>query len=69
MEEHRCRMEAASTEDCRCKYLHESAIPPAHDPRYKHLRLQVELEVEDCRCNSVSLEMEDPRCKNLLTMW
>lgn len=69
MEERRCEMAAATTEDCRCKYLLDSTIPPTHDPRYKNLRRRVEIEVEDCRCNSVSIEMEDPRCKSLSSMW
>jgi len=69
MEEHRCRIEAATTEDCRCKYLHDSAIPPAHNPRYEHLYLRTEIEVEDSRCISVSREMDDPRCKNISSIW
>jgi hypothetical protein len=69
MEDHRCRMEAAATEDCRCNYLLDSAMTTTHDPRYKSLRSRVGIEVEDCRYNSASIEMEDPRCKNLSSMW
>jgi hypothetical protein len=69
MEEHRCNMEAAATDDCRCKYLIDSAMTLTSDPRYKSLRRRVEIEVEDCRRNTVSIEMEDPRCRNLPLMW
>ena len=69
MDERRCRIETAATDDCRCQYLLDSAVTPTRDPRYKYLRHQVEIEVEDCRCNSVSIEMEDPRCKSLSSMW
>jgi hypothetical protein len=39
------------------------------DPRYKSLRLRVEIEVEDSRCNHVVMKMEDPRCQGLSSRW
>jgi hypothetical protein len=69
MEERRCNMETAATDDCRCKCLLDSAVTPTYDPRYKNLHRRVKIEVEDCRCSSVSIEMEDPRCKSLSSMW
>jgi hypothetical protein len=69
MEELRCRVAAAATDDCRCKHLLDGATTPMYDPKYKSLHRRIEIEVEDSRCNSVSIEMEDPRCKSLSSKW
>jgi hypothetical protein len=69
MEEHRCRMAAAATDDCRCKNLLDSAMTGMEDPRYKSLHRHVDIEVEDPRCNYVVMEMEDPRCEGLSLKW
>jgi len=69
MEEYRCSMAASATEDCRCNNLIDGATTVTEDPRYKSLRLRVEIEVEDSRCNHVVMKMEDPRCQGLSSRW
>jgi hypothetical protein len=69
MEEHRCKVVASAVEDLRCRLLLDSAPTVAEDPRCKYLHRRVEIEVEDSRCNSVAMEMEDPRCMGLSLKW
>jgi hypothetical protein len=69
MEEHRCRIVAVVADDCRCKNRFDEAIIEAEDPRYRSLRCRVDIEVEDSRCNSIAVKMEDPRCRGLSLKW
>lgn len=69
MEEQRCRIAAAAAHDYRCKHLLDSAVTGMRDPRYECLNIQAGLGVEDSRCNPVAMEMEDPRCQGLSSMW
>jgi len=69
MEDYRCRMVAAETEDLRCKSLLDGAVNEAEDPRYRFLRTRTKIEVEDCRCNAVAMTTEDPRCQGLVSKW
>lgn len=69
MEEQRCRMAFAAAHDYRCKHLLDSAVTGMRDPRYENLAMQSEAGVEDSRCNPVEMEMEDPRCQGLSSIW
>jgi hypothetical protein len=69
MDEQRCRMTAATASDHRCKHLLDSATTGMRDPRYQSLYMQTQAGVEDSRCNPVEMEMEDPRCQGLSSMW
>jgi hypothetical protein len=69
MDEPRCRITAAATDDCRCKYLLDRAMTGMGDPRYKSLHRPAEIQVEDCRCNIAAIAMEDPRCQELSYKW
>ena len=69
MEEHRCRITATVVEDYRCRSLLDSAQVVTPDPRYKCLQRRMNVEVEDSRCSSFSIQMEDPRCKDLAPKW
>jgi len=69
MEETRCRVATSATEDCRCKNLLDSGITESQDPRYKSLHRQVGFEIEDPRFNPAVMNMEDPRCSGISSMW
>jgi len=74
MEEHRCTSVASEMEDARYKYMPDSGLTSLEDPRYNGLqdRIGVDrlaIEAEDCRCNSVGIRMEDPRCTGLQMKW
>jgi hypothetical protein len=62
-------MLATAIEDLRCTSLFDSAVIVTRDPRYKCLHRRVDIEVEDSRCISVAIAMEDPRCKGLSLNW
>jgi hypothetical protein len=69
MEEYRCRMATAATNDCRCKHLLDCGVTEMRDPRYERLDIQAVVGVEDSRCNPATIEMEDPRCQGLSSRW
>jgi hypothetical protein len=39
------------------------------DQRCRNLNHRMALEVEDHRCNAVTIRMEDPRCNSLPGRW
>jgi len=69
MEESRCKIVVADTEDCRYSNLLDYMVRGVEDPRCRSLQPRATTEVEDCRCNNVSITMEDPRCMGLILKW
>lgn len=69
MEEHRCKVVAAKTADLRCGSLLAGAQIEVEDRRYTNLHRLVDIEVEDSRCNNVSVALDDPRCQSLASKW
>jgi hypothetical protein len=62
-------MVATETDDLRCSSLIFGSQIEVEEPRYKSLHRLVDLEVEDSRCNSAAVAMEDPRCQCLSSKW
>ncbi len=69
MGEERCRVVATRTLDLRCNDLLSGREFQVEDSRYRKMEPLVEFEVEDSRCNSVSIAFEDPRCYGLVSKW
>jgi len=62
-------MVAAGMEDSRCNNPLIAGLNQLEDPRYSGLPDRLTIDVEDCRCNSVAIQMEDPRCMGLQSKW
>jgi hypothetical protein len=61
---------AASQADCPpCNGPLQSVVIEMEDTRCTSLVDRVAFEVEDCRCRTVTVQMEDPRCQNLRMGW
>lgn len=69
MEENRCKIAAACTEDPRCGYLLNGVAFELEDRRYKGFDPGLVIEIEDSRCNSVVIRIEDPRCHYVRARW
>jgi hypothetical protein len=69
MEEDRCKVAAASTEDTRCLSLVDGIAIELEDRRCKGLGHTPVIEIEDSRCSSLVIQMEDSRCGSLRARW
>ena len=69
MEEHRCKMTASASTNCRCTHLLDSAVADMRDPRYEGLASSAVVSIEDSRCILVCTEIDDPRCQGISSIW
>jgi len=65
MEDSRCKVAAAESEDLRCKSLLQGVEIEMEDPRCKYLSYKRVIEMDDPRCQIAAMKMDDPRCQNL----